>query len=552
MADKQSQAIDGMKVQAISLDDWVVTPVSLDDWVVESEIDATAETLVHSPEITIEKAEALQPVAFDDWIVEDAATSANLDATIDDEDLEGSIEIFESTFGEQDQFLQDQHQTQAMDVGLQGDLAELEETAMGELALESRSDYSRNEEDEDDLLSDFDDQGMHLSTDPFEPDEPVPSVSGLEFPPTSMQRVELDLESDSFAEAESEVKEQQEVECDELAEDPFEPDEPIPSIGSMEFPSASIQTVELDLETDANMEAAEPFSVEASEYFEAEDPIPELELSELTFEDEDDALGEPTSLELEHSDSDQSDQPVAAKAAHVLQDVELNAIHLEPIDLAELHWVKLSVADLAESHQLGVLRLTESDLRENSQLAVVRLHECDFADRHRKVIELDLNFFINHGIDRNAKGVILLKAEDLVDPSVLDEEEQNARIKPTTSTRKSKVKESKPSKFNDAMIIKYSALVIVFCLFALPLSFHFKYSWVTVSDKKYAEVKDNAGLIDWLYEGVFKYRTNDSFFRWYGRRKLTPKAYEAASKSGETMWLFYEKGDAPNQGDNWP
>jgi hypothetical protein len=597
MADNKSD-IDPIKVEAISLDDWVVTPVSLDEWVVDeaeekdsssetaavAEVDVTAETLVVPPQpIKVEQANEIENIDLDDWVLDDEEKSEtkHLQVDISDEELEGSIEVDDQTFAESGSFPKDSlsidNKTQVMDVGLQGDLAELEETNLEEISIEPKTETDdqtegNEEEDEDDLLSDIDGGNMHLNDDPFEPEEPVPSVGTLEAPPTSNEKVELNIDAETTIE-DTEIEENSEISLDTGDSLPA-----VENQSDLEFPPTSMQKVELDFSSETAVEEMAAAKVEEAQDQEQEsDDDLDIVESSVDLDLEDDSAGIEIDLEPLEGDSDDLDLPeskidyldedddsndvippslpAADLEPNEIQPVQLTesdlvATHTQSVqlteqDLAEQHWVRLTKMDLAESHQLGVVRLQESQLRENNTLPVVRLHEHDYATNHRKVIELDPHFFDDHDIERDVQGVILLKADDLVDPSVLEEEDSVA----PKERRRKKVKETKESYFTNARIVKICALVILFCMIAIPVRMHFKYSWVTVSQKRYDEIKTQTSGIDWVTTTMFKYRTKDSFWRWYGLRKLNSRAYTKASDSGATMWLFYDQG---RNGDDYP
>lgn len=593
MADNKSDSIDPEKVEAISLDDWVVTPVSLDEWVVDddnssvseiaaaNEVDVTAETLVVPPKPV--EAEPVENIDIDAWVLDDEEKSEtkHLQIDISDDELEGSIEVDDQTFAEsgsiQRESLSNANKTQVMNVGLQGDLAELEETSLEEISIESKTETpDLDEEDDDDLLSDLESESnMHLKDDPFEPEEPVPSIGGLEFPPTTMQNVELDLEAETSIEEPENEHQPEQNDVSLSADEPLPTDE---TTNDLEFPPTSMTKVELDFDSEtaaeemaaAKIEEQQEMQLEENDELDVVDSSVDLDLEDEpvaieleldSSDDEDDELDLVESkidyLDEEDSDATSEIAPISPKPEPIISDsdtaVQLEesdlrsaqALQLGDKDLAEQHWVRLSTMDLAESHQLGVLRLQESDLRENSQLPVIRLHDRDIAENHRKVIELDPHFFEDHNIERNVKGVILLKADDLVDPSVLDEEE----VKAPKERRRKKTKETKESNFSNAKIVKISALVIIFCMVAIPIRMHFKYSWVTVSQQRYDEIKANTSGIDWVTKKMFEYRTKDSFWRWYGVRKLNSKAYTKAEDDGAMMWLRYDQGRG---GDDYP
>jgi len=701
MADKKTEP----QVEAVSLDDWVVTPASIDDWVVEDETptpSAIEETVAHEEPKAIVKEEVSssaetivaepQPVAVgvDDWLVEEddepelEIESKTEETTVEEEDLEGPIEIHEDTFSSDSQLHQDIQQTQTLNVDLQGDLAELEESNIEPSFSDTQSSINTNDDD-DDLLSDIkNESGMQTNEASFEADEPVHAMQSEELSQSTSERVELDFDENTT----EEVIEKEEESFD-LIEEPFEPAEPVPSVDDLAFPPTTMENVELDF--DSETQTQENLENETSAELEPElestesvdeldlteegdsaveleplpeissedkdglnlteedssdelEPLPEISpednnideldfseddtsdelqplpeapsssdvIEELNFSEEDnsetddleplpdissdtediedlDLSEDDTDLELEtSSDSEdiqgldisendsavilpisasepelaeeetldahdddstrliESEEPIALEQTELAASVEPSAVSLGNSDLAETHWIKLTEHDLASHHQLGVLRLTENDTRENSDLAVIRLHEIDFADRHRKVIELDPHFFEDHNIEKDAQGVILLKADDLVDPSCLEEP-----VVKTKRERKSKIKEVKPSMFTDAMIVKVCSIISLFCIIVIPIVFHFKFSWVTVSQKKYDEIKAEADPVNWYLKTMFLYRTPDSSMRWYGVRKLKPNAFRKAENDGAMMWLKYTEGKS-NSGDNWP
>jgi len=465
MADKKTEPA---KVEAVSLDDWVVAPVSLDDWVVEDEADSSSsETSTQEKPKSIKKevisssAETItlepQPVAVgvDDWLVEDdeepeLEIESNIEAkteetTVDEIDLEGPIEIHEDTFSDPHTNLhEDVNQTQTLNVDLQGDLAELEESNIEPSNSDSQSHI--NTDDDDDLLSDIENEsGMQASEASFQADEPIHAIQSEELSQSTSAKVELDLDEDST------VIEGKQAESFDLLEDPFEPDEPIPSVDSLAFPPTTMENVELDFDSETQvLESSESeISAELEPLPEPEtqsdsndiegldfttgdtsdelEPLPEIEpepeelqplpditpetndIEELDFtediegldlsedespdeleplveinEEPDDiesldlseetlpiepqitptaGLAEEETIDTHDDDSTkliESEEPIHLEQTDFIETAaSTTALSLATNDLADTHWIKLTDADLASHHKLGVLKLTE-------------------------------------------------------------------------------------------------------------------------------------------------------------------------------------------------
>ena len=199
-----------------------------------------------------------------------------------------------------------------------------------------------------------------------------------------------------------------------------------------------------------------------------------------------------------------------------------------------------------------VVTLTEADLRENNQLAVICLSERDLASQHRIVIELSPNFFVDNDIQQNIHGVILLKSSDLAHPEAIEvakapRKEMGARI------RKPKA-EGKSTAISYIFAImsstKANLLAWPFLIMGIAIGFHFKYSWTTISEERYQYIRTESSTLDWIYPKMFKYRTQDSSWRWYGQQLLNTSDYKKMAEQSSLAWLFYDDSQEENVGDS--
>ena len=84
---------------------------------------------------------------------------------------------------------------------------------------------------------------------------------------------------------------------------------------------------------------------------------------------------------------------------------------------------------------------------------------------------------------------------------------------------------------------------------AIPSIFHFKFSWVTIPESRFEQIKEKASGYDWYMETMFQYRTKDGGWRWFGRQRLNSNAYERVSEEDSMAWLKYSNSGKPNVGD---
>ena len=213
--------------------------------------------------------------------------------------------------------------------------------------------------------------------------------------------------------------------------------------------------------------------------------------------------------------------------------------------------IVLSPSDLAD-HQVVVLTL--EDLRENSHLAVLCLSERDLAANHRIVFNLDETYFLDNGIQQNMYGVIILKASDLVHPEALEETTPAKKEVARGKIRKVN-KEFKASLWDRISPYLLSTKVNLWACFFLVLAistvYQFKYSWTTVSEERYQEIKFKSSAFGWYTSTMFKYRTQDSAWRWFGQQLLRPSDYEKAIEQSSSAWIYYDKSQEDEVGDRF-
>ena len=140
---------------------------------------------------------------------------------------------------------------------------------------------------------------------------------------------------------------------------------------------------------------------------------------------------------------------------------------------------------------------------------------------------------------------MLLSAEDLVDPSCLA---------PAALPRIRKARVRKEgSSFTDEKLIRWSLYVILGVMVLLPIRFHFRYSWTTISEQKYESFKEKSATIDWLWKDMYMHRTPESgISRYYGRQLLNTSAYEKAQeKYGFVTMLLFENSESRHRGDDF-
>jgi hypothetical protein len=576
--------------QPISLDDWSVQAVSLDAWEVETpEISTTTESSKTDPQTerhTSENSESSIETADPKSPKVENETKLDLDdsgSDIADSELEGPIDFSENIFEDAQAQKASENITPTRTVKFDAN-SEAAEIDDGEDQIPSHEPSLLT--DNEDLGLDIDDlslPGTETETIPpeavhaAEPQEVEFKEEDLFDPPTVAtisSSIDFDLEEEPQDNMDAETKMAQPEEGTSESVDSEQEDFSI----DIEEEEAGAETPNMDIEITGT---ADEVTVDSDDdILTSEDDTSDLGI-EINHDVEIELGAEPE-LQKEPEVNASTEQPsednstidasaVIANSSSVaepesntteplessktkiidLQNEDLvsaHAIQLSEQDLASEQVLRLSQMDLATEHRQPVLRLSEVDLYENSTLPVIKLNEIDLASHHRIVFELPITFFEEKDIDRNERGVILLKAEDLVDPSVLEEDELDD--KPKRSERKRKTRTPKESKWDDQRIIKVCLYSIAFFMVAIPINFHFKYAWVTVDETRYAEIQENTSGFDWYFKTMFKYRTEDSSWRWYGRQKLNSSAYEEASSESGMAWLKYEDSGSPNIGDD--
>jgi hypothetical protein len=197
--------------------------------------------------------------------------------------------------------------------------------------------------------------------------------------------------------------------------------------------------------------------------------------------------------------------------------------------------ITLELADLAENHIRP---------RDAFDQGLVRLTEEDLAIHHRFVIELDDVFFVENKIDRNADGLILLKASDLVNETK-STASGKIRSKKSASPKASAVRE----RCGEQMFVKYCLLAMPLLLLGSAIGFHFKYSWVTISEQQYEAQRSRLSGSEWWLNKCFRFRTEDSSMRWFGRQQLRSSSYDRIKKEGALTWMFYTDSGSEDVGD---
>lgn len=544
---------EGARIEPISLDDWQAKPVSLDNWVVEDDAkEAEAETQTTFVGLPV----SAQPVSLDDWepqavSLEDWSPSEGTTRVEVEEPEESPVPTEPAPPSEENLAVAEE------ELVLDPEERVLE-TPVTEIEGESDLDSSKLEKDEplslqaEDLApAPLDDELEEEMTD-FSVEEGEESGLDIDFAEDEDEDVKIDLslEEDSPIEldpdevpaVDPEDEGGLELEDTDQLEIPQEKPEPESLETELSHDEDAISLGDSD-EFHASLE----LSSEAPENIDT--ALIELESQEEFFEEQI-STEELDAATPEHSESDVALQeealiPGLAIGSPIADELEED----EPLTKVEesvvsptLAAISLGESDLAIAHQKPLLRLQADDLRENSHLAVLRLGQHDLASEHRVVHELEVTFFEEHGIAVNADGVILLEATDLAH----EEEEAEAR---TPRSRK-RTREVKESYWTNERISKFSLYAIIFCIFAIPTVYHFKYTWSTVDNGRYAEIKEEADTVDWFMKTMFKYRTPESSFRWFGRHLLTPDAYQRAESESSMMWLRYANSGRVGQGDS--
>lgn len=589
---KGKKVISAASVEAVSFDDWKVEPVSLDDWKIDEELPAddsqnTSSTVleVEPQAISLDSWEP-KPVSLDDWSVEpetsppvelesieaDIPPAEETPPEVDDQPITRTVLVSSDDIG-----LDEEPETSGTsalitneedlglepdDLDLPGSIKEEVTTVQEQIALE-------------DAVEEIVDSPEPELEEPLELDT-VPTVIGGE--EESIALDELDLaESHSDAsepEPEDELESELELEEDATEEPSLEPEttpEPALELEEDVAPEPALELEEdvtpepaLELEEDVTAQPAqegasleaEPAPAQIDHGLDGEGDIQDIDLApdasdepegELLSSDvpEDEPESSPIGEELAAAAIPAMAIPGMVPAAQEDEETDLAPVEPAPAVDAPL---ALGSTDLASNHRAPVLKLGDEDLMANAVAPVIRLKEIDLAENHRVVHELPSGFFEDHGIRCSADGVILLQPADLVDPGVLYEVVEKAPRR----ARPRRIREVKESYWTNERIMKWSLYAIVFCLIAIPTVYHFKYNWRTVSNERYEEIKAETNGVDWLMQGMFLYRTEDSAFRWFGRQNLTPSAYERAVEESMMPWLFYTNSNNEGFGDRQP
>ena len=227
----------------------------------------------------------------------------------------------------------------------------------------------------------------------------------------------------------------------------------------------------------------------------------------------------------------------------------VNNLYTAESDLSEP--IILASSDLADQQ---VVVLTLADLRKNSHLAVLCLGERDLAVNHRIVFDLNESYFLDNDIQQNVHGVIILKASDLVHPELLEEiaptKKEVSRAKVRKATKGVK-KSFSDRLFPYLLSVKVNLWACVILVIAISIVYQFKYSWTTVSEERYQEVKFNSSPFGWYTSTMFKYRTPDSAWRWFGQQLLRPSDYEKVIEQSSSAWIYYDKSQQDDVGDSF-
>lgn len=197
--------------------------------------------------------------------------------------------------------------------------------------------------------------------------------------------------------------------------------------------------------------------------------------------------------------------------------------------------VVLQHSDLAENYR---------SLQGRPEQSLVFLKEEDFAVHHRPVVELDDGFFLSHGINRDVKGLIFLKESDLV--------EQTRHLKPGKAWSKKDFSSSPTTgkgSHRAQRLATYCLIAIPLLLLAILIRFHFKYSWVTISEQQYESHRSRLSGSEWWTDKCFRVRTEGSAMRWFGRQQLCSSSYDRVQKQEPLFWVFYTNSGSEDVGD---
>lgn len=487
------------KIEAIGLDEWsvgasatpvkaepVVEAIALDDWVVK-------------------------PISMDDWVVEEKTQEP---IALKSTDLKESHRL--ETVKLIDTDLRSHYEPELEQVQLEE--SDLREAYHEDVIKLDAADIAEPtaETDEEEFVTE-----QEIVDDALDVDEEITEIEET-LSETIQEGFDEDLDSDSFAETEEPEGETTNLEEDALYSD-------IDTDGDG-----------LDVDEDEHSVLTET----------EHDPFGLKEEDELRTQLEEVAPIE-TSCELKLSVQDLAINHVK----DITGVLSLTSKHL--MEENTLECLRLREIDLVEEHQT-VKRLKEEDLFENSDETVLRLRSIDKAVNHRIVLELEDSFFIENEIERNASGQILLKVNELVDPSVMDKPEEDTgaeldegeevQSKKSGRTKKRAARPVKKS-MDEQQIMKWCIYGMIIITLLLPFTFHFKYSWVTISHDELEIKKQEKSSI----EAFFMYRTEDSWHRFYGRRFLDSRSYELAKEDyGFFTWVFFVDSGSRNIGDDYP
>jgi hypothetical protein len=604
---KDRKSLDNLStadVVPLSLDDWQVEPIALDDWSVTGDEPSDAANL-ESPEAllksTAEPEPIVQAISLDDW---EDPEPVSLEAWSVSESEMVEVDLSTEEDLNPDFISEEEPLFEALDLEAEEqkhpvlpEVVDLESEALQEDCNLPEDSFSGHVSDfvtqpeleidepslELDTAAEIDDSEIKISEnsdnkDIFDPEESIggesfaldfeesiesleesvevsenifeesPEEAAISITPTQTRTVEVKfsekdlMEGTGFRDLSAETESPMITSEEDLGLD----------IDDLDLPGTELKTVTgfgppreesidfnihddddegdgfFDLKTVATM-------IESHETLELDTPPPHGELPPSEVLD--------LSASEEPLEQSQTEALIAKENIHIQE-------HLHAEELAEEIEtpVALAVGDLAQEHQLPVIALSSQDLRENNHLAVICLSENDLASNHRVVVELEDEFFEAHDIQRNSLGIILLKACDLAPVDV--QETSTATTAKTKIERTRKVKTpSGKSNWDDKKLIKACLVASTLFILGSIIGFHFKYSWTTVSEEQYEELKATSSAFDWYYSGMFKYRTKDSAWRWYGQQKLRASQYEKASEASNFSWLFYFNSGRENIGD---
>lgn len=194
----------------------------------------------------------------------------------------------------------------------------------------------------------------------------------------------------------------------------------------------------------------------------------------------------------------------------------------------------LKTNDLASAFRPRVLRLREDDLLYRPDCHVLRLTNRDLAKNHRKVHKLPEDFFSNHNIEVNAKGIILLTVDDLVEPP----EEEQPRRKRSAADRRARVARSSNNTDFFKKVIKWSTWITIICLSASYILFHFKIRYQIVPETNLEQRLEGKGTFS-AFSTRLDYRLEGDWFNFFGRQWITADEYAKKEQDGFMTWFSY-------------